>query len=482
MKVLFLCTGNSCRSQMAEGWARHLKGDVIEPYSAGLEPRGLDPRAVKVMAEVGVDISAHRSKHVDEVRDISFDWVVTVCDDARERCPVFPGNSQIVHVAFDDPPRLAEEATNEQEVLNSYRRVRDEIRAFVEGLPENLKISTANLTGGSMSDKAKTNEDVREAVRHGYTDIAKNQGSCCGCSDPAQFAQAIGYQQKELDMLPEGTNLGLSCGNPTAIAGLKAGQVVLDLGSGAGLDVFIAAAKVGPTGRAIGVDMTPEMLGRSRKSISAFTQRTGLANVEFRLGEIEHLPVADASIDVVISNCVVNLSPEKEQVWKEIARVLKPGGIACVSDLALKAPLPEAIRARAEALVGCIAGAVPIQQTLDMIEAAGLTRVRVGEKPYNIDVMDNCNDALYRTVRESLPQGKRLGDFVVSADFVAKRNEAPLGTTTKELIAIGASVTAHCQPCLTYHVGKAREMGISEQEIQEAVAVGHKVEKGRCPP
>jgi arsenite methyltransferase len=273
-----------------------------------------------------------------------------------------------------------------------------------------------------MSDKPKTNEDVREAVRHGYTDIAKNQGSCCGCSDPARFAQAIGYQQQELDMLPDGTNLGLSCGNPTAIAGLKPGQVVLDLGSGAGFDAFIAAAKVGPTGRAIGVDMTPDMLSRSRKSIPAFTRKTGLANVEFRLGEIEHLPVADKSVDVVISNCVVNLSPEKEQVWKEIARVLKPGGIACVSDLAMRAPLPEAVKARAEALVGCISGAVSIQQTLDMIEAAGLLQVRVDEKPYNIDVMDNCNDALYRAVRESLPKGKGLGDYVVSADFVAQKS------------------------------------------------------------
>jgi len=275
-----------------------------------------------------------------------------------------------------------------------------------------------------MSDeKTRTNEDVREAVRSGYTDVAKNRGCCCGCSDPAQFAQAIGYQQQELDALPEGANLGLSCGNPTAIAGLKAGQVVLDLGSGAGFDVFIAAAKVGPTGRAIGVDMTPDMLSRSRKSIPAFTRKTGLANVEFRLGEIEHLPVADRSVDVVISNCVVNLSPEKEQVWREIARVLKPGGIACVSDLATKAPLPEAVKAKAEALVGCISGAVPIQQTLDMIQAAGLTQVRVTEKPYNIDVMDNRNDALYHAVRESLPQGKRLGDYVVSADFVAGKNE-----------------------------------------------------------
>jgi len=164
------------------------------------------------------------------------------------------------------------------------------------------------------------------------------------------------------------------------------------------------------------------MLSRARKSISTFTKKTGLANVEFRLGEIEHLPVADASIDVVISNCVINLSPEKEQVWKEIARVLKPGGIACVSDLAIKMPLPDAIKAKVEAIVGCIAGAVPVQQTLDMIEAAGLTQVRVTEKPYNVDVADNCNDALYHAVRESLPPDKRLGDYVVSADFVAAKN------------------------------------------------------------
>jgi arsenite methyltransferase len=216
--------------------------------------------------------------------------------------------------------------------------------------------------------------------------------------------------------------LGLSCGNPTAIAGLKPGQVVLDLGSGAGFDVFIAAAKVGPTGRAIGVDMTPDMLSKSRKSIPAFMRKTGLSNVEFRLGEIEHLPVADASIDVVISNCVVNLSPEKEQVWREIARVLKPGAIACVSDLALREPLPETVKTRVEALVGCISGAVPVRQTLDMIKAAGLTQARVTEKPYNVDAADNCNDTLHRAVRESLPQGKTLGDYVVSADFIAGKN------------------------------------------------------------
>jgi len=140
IKVLFLCTGNSCRSQMAEGWARWLRGDLIEPYSAGVESHGLNPRAVKVMAEAGVDISIHRSKHLDEVRDIPFDYVVTVCDNANESCPVFPGNVKRLHVSFDDPPRLARNARTEDEVLGYYRRVRDEIRAFVERLPEALAI------------------------------------------------------------------------------------------------------------------------------------------------------------------------------------------------------------------------------------------------------------------------------------------------------------------------------------------------------
>ena len=138
LKVLFLCTGNSCRSQMAEGWARHLKGDAIEAYSAGIETHGLNPHAVQVMAEAGVDISGHRSKHLDELCDIPFDYVVTVCDHAHESCPVFPGKTQVVHVGFDDPPRLAKQAKSEEEALDGYRRVRDEIRDFVLRLPDAL--------------------------------------------------------------------------------------------------------------------------------------------------------------------------------------------------------------------------------------------------------------------------------------------------------------------------------------------------------
>jgi arsenate reductase len=138
VRILFLCTGNSCRSQMAEGWARHLRGDVLEPYSAGIEVRGLDEQAVRVMAEAGVDISGQRSKHVDELKTIAFDYVVTVCGHANEHCPLFPGRTQVMHVGFDDPPRLARSAGNEDEALAHYRRVRDEIRAFLETLPDAL--------------------------------------------------------------------------------------------------------------------------------------------------------------------------------------------------------------------------------------------------------------------------------------------------------------------------------------------------------
>ncbi|KKR03897.1 MAG: Methyltransferase type 11, partial [Candidatus Uhrbacteria bacterium GW2011_GWF2_39_13] len=220
-----------------------------------------------------------------------------------------------------------------------------------------------------------------------------------------------------LASLPDGANMGLSCGNPTAIASLKEGDVVLDLGAGGGFDVFIAAEKVGKTGKSIGVDMTYEMLMKARNNISEFTKRTGLKNVEFRLGEIEHLPVADSSIDVVISNCVINLSPDKGQVWREIFRVLKPGGRAAISDLALLKPLPENVLEAVSALVGCVAGAVLTDETEKMIKDAGFSEFRFEKKSGYVDKMTQWNDPLYLSIIELLPKGDKLSDYITSLNI-----------------------------------------------------------------
>ncbi|MCX7591959.1 MAG: arsenite methyltransferase, partial [Kiritimatiellae bacterium] len=260
-----------------------------------------------------------------------------------------------------------------------------------------------------------------EVVRREYGRIATRGGSCCGpvssccgAAKPNSVAKAVGYDQRELATLPEGANMGLSCGNPGAIARLKPGETVLDLGCGGGFDVFLAAEKVGATGHVIGVDMTPEMVAKARKNAEAFRQRTGLDNVEFRLGEIEHLPVADNSVDVVISNCVINLSPDKPQVWKEIQRVLKPGGRVAISDLALLKPLPARVKKSVEALVGCVAGAILVEETRRLARVAGLINIRLTKKPQYVKMMEEWNDPLYRAIKKALPKSRQLADYVTS--------------------------------------------------------------------
>ena len=279
----------------------------------------------------------------------------------------------------------------------------------------------------NMPDKNALNEQVRETVRAGYAAIAKGQrSSCCGgersgCLEPLRLATAVGYDAQSLANLPEGANMGLSCGNPVAIAVLQEGQVVLDLGSGGGFDVFQAGEKVQASGRVIGVDMTPEMLAKARKNIEQYRQRTGLDNVEFRLGEIEYLPVPDASVDVALSNCVINLSPDKPQVWREIFRVLKTGGKLSVSDLALLQPLPEAVREMAAALVGCVAGAALVDDTRAMLEKAGFSSIVLTPKPEYVRNMQAWNDPLYRQIADALPKGAEMADYVVSLSIEARK-------------------------------------------------------------
>ncbi len=338
------------------------------------------------------------------------------------------------------------------------------------------------------SSLAKTAEDVRKAVREGYGEIAKKGGSCggtkptcCGSAPAASedLAKHIGYSAEELAALPEGANMGLGCGNPNALAALKPGEVVLDLGAGGGFDVFIAGKKVGAKGRAIGVDMTPEMLAKARKNIASYRKQTGLDNVEFRLGEIERLPVADNSVDVVISNCVINLSPDKAQVWREIARVLKPGGRVAVSDLALLKPLPRAVAESVEALVGCVAGAVLVSETKRMAKEAGLVEIETKSRSAYIDGMVDWQDPLYQKIIKELPARAKPSDYVTSREITARKagrgGSNGYSPAVNELVAIGAAIAANCEPCLRYHFREAKQLGVSEEDMAQAALMGAKV-------
>lgn len=257
---------------------------------------------------------------------------------------------------------------------------------------------------------------MKQTVRERYGRIAKTGGSC-GCSstccspedgaqdDPKALSQGLGYSVEETDAVPDGANLGLGCGNPQAIAALKAGETVLDLGSGAGFDAFLAAKAVGPTGKVVGVDMTPEMVSKARRNRAA----AGYENVEFRLGEIENLPVADASVDVIISNCVINLSPDKPRVFQEAARVLKPGGRLGVSDIVALAPVPEDLRKDWELYTGCVSGASAVDELRAMLKKAGFTNIRIVRKGESREI-----------VGKWFP-GRRAEDYVTSASIEAEK-------------------------------------------------------------
>ena len=251
--------------------------------------------------------------------------------------------------------------------------------------------------------------EIHTEVRKKYAEIAKTGSSCCGPSccgeeepakDPGRaktLSRAMGYSGEDLEGVPEGANLGLGCGNPVALASLVKGQTVLDLGSGAGFDSFLAAKQVGESGKIIGVDMTAEMIDRAQHN----AEKGGYKNVEFRLGKIEHLPLADRSVDVVLSNCVINLSPDKEQVFQEAFRTLKPGGRLMVSDIVLLRPLPGFIKASIQAYVACLAGAATREDYLEAIEAAGFSDIEiVQETAVPVDLV--INDSLTRKIVKGL--------------------------------------------------------------------------------
>jgi SAM-dependent methyltransferase len=250
-----------------------------------------------------------------------------------------------------------------------------------------------------------SSEVVREEVRRRYGATASGKSACADNCCTSTDATALGYSAEEAATAPEAANLGLGCGNPLAIASLREGQIVLDLGSGAGFDCFLAARAVGESGRVIGIDMTHEMLTKARDN----ADKNGFTNVEFRLGEIEALPVADNSVDVIISNCVINLSPEKQRVFNEAFRVLKPGGRLALADMVATAPLPDNIKSDWAAYTGCMSGASQIIELEHMLQASGFKDVKIAPK-----------DSSRSFIREWLP-GKRIEDYLVSATIEAAK-------------------------------------------------------------
>ena len=282
-------------------------------------------------------------------------------------------------------------------------------------------------------------EQVRESVRDTYAKVAmvgvsvsgsSQSTSCCGppnkslrtiptsscgCGEPGfsakQMSTTMGYSKEDMAEVPEGANMGLGCGNPVALASLKPGETVVDLGSGGGFDCFLAAREVGKTGRVIGVDMTPEMISKARRN----AEGAEIGNVEFRLGEIEHLPVADNYADIVMSNCVINLSPDKQGVYRDAFRVLKPGGRLSISDVLTTAQLPEKIRNDLSLLGACIGGAATIGDTEEMLEQVGFTDIKIRPKDYSRDLIRRWNPA----------KNHQALDYVVSANIEAVKPYQP---------------------------------------------------------
>jgi len=275
-------------------------------------------------------------------------------------------------------------------------------------------------------------EEVKKIVREGYAKIAKQETPCCAssstpCCDQTSsegISKRIGYSEEEIGAVPEGANLGLGCGNPVALASLKQGETVLDLGSGAGFDCFLAANRVGKTGKVIGVDMTPEMITKARKN----AKKGNYTNVEFRQGEIEKMPVDDSSVDIIISNCVINLSPDKKAVFKEAFRVLKPGGRLMISDMVLLKQLPDFVKNSIEAYIGCVGGAIMKNAYLDAVKTAGFRDVKViDETIYPLEDITN-NSTVQAIIKKTGITARKLKDLSDSVASIKLYGQKPKTT------------------------------------------------------
>lgn len=369
MKILILCTGNSCRSQMAHGFLQSFDKNLFV-QSAGTEASGkLNEKAVFVMKEAGIDISNHTSDQVEKYLTEEWDYVITVCGGANENCPAFSGKvKNRLHIGFDDPSHLT---GNPDFIMAEFRRVRDEIKDAFYDLY--LKINSNPII---MDEKEKARNIVKEKYAKIASQDNKQNTSSCGCGSGCcdeidytifseSYHQISGYN-KEAD-------LGLGCGLPTEFANIKEGDYVLDLGSGAGNDCFVARSLTGDKGKVIGLDFTETMIEKANSNLL----KTNFQNIEFVLGDIEKMPFNNNSFDVVISNCVLNLVPDKAQAFAEIYRVLKPGGHFCISDVVISGELPEKIRKDAEMYAGCVSGAIEKEKYTEIIENSGFSKIQI---------------------------------------------------------------------------------------------------------
>lgn len=318
---------------------------------------------------------------------------------------------------------------------------------------------------------ALNNEEIRKSVSAFYAGLIQGQGSCCsaGCCSPEPgggVAEALGYEASELDSIPrEARGSSFGCGNPLAFAEVMPGETVLDLGSGGGIDCFLAAQRVGDSGKVIGLDMTQEMVEKARKTAA----ENGYRNVEFRLGKIEEMPVESGTVDWIISNCVINLSPEKEKVFAEAYRVLKPGGKLLISDVVAEG-LPEDIRQDISAWASCVAGAVSEDQYLAMIRDAGFEQVSIVDR---VDYVTPSESQPYRlsSIRVRGVKGPGAGKEASHGSGTI----AALDKETRLLVAAGAAIAAGCIPCLETIAAMARSEGVDEKKLREAVMTGQHV-------
>ncbi|MFO0563174.1 MAG: arsenic resistance N-acetyltransferase ArsN2 [Polyangiales bacterium] len=308
---------------------------------------------------------------------------------------------------------------------------------FTSVCPASATCMTLQLSKDDTMNETK-NDEIRSTVREQYAKVANaTEASCCapGCCGPnfdVSNAEKLGYSAEDIAALPDGANMGLGCGNPAVIAALREGETVLDLGAGGGIDCFLASKKVGAKGKVIGVDMTPAMVTKARSNAA----KGGYGNVDFRLGEIEHLPVADNSVDVILSNCVVNLSPDKDAVFREAFRVLNDGGRLAISDIVLLAPLPETLKSSVDALTGCVSGAIEVAAIERSLRAAGFSSVDVAVKEESREF-----------IKDWLP-GSGAENFVASAAITATKGTPRVepAKVQKQKVALGTKPEACCAP------------------------------------